>query len=280
MTHRRRPSCQIGDFQVMALSDGNMTASLDLLSGIERNIAGEIQCQAGIIAPGNIHINAYLIRGHGRTLLVDSGTGGHNNTGGLLVQHLAENGVTPEDIDTILLTHGHPDHIGGLLNKEGQPTFPRAELFIHPLEVAHWQDDEKCRRANERVQRNVALVRRTLAAYEDKWHPLSENDIITGICPVWLPGHTPGHTGFRITSGGESLLIWGDIVHYPHIQTAHPATTIAFDVDPLQAEKTRKAILEQVAREKRLIAGMHFGAEGFARILAHDEGYSLVYINE
>ncbi|MFP2237378.1 MBL fold metallo-hydrolase [Pseudescherichia vulneris] len=280
MTRPQFASRQIGEYLVTALSDGNMAASLDLLLGVDSVDAGEIQRQAGIGDAGNIHINGYLIRGKGRTILVDSGTGGLNNSGGLLQQNLVAVGVCPEEIDTVLLTHAHPDHIGGLLDPEAQPVFTRAKVFIHPLEVEHWLDNDKQQRAVERVQRIFALVRRTLNAYQPAVQLLDDSEVAPGIRPVFLPGHTPGHTGFRIDSQGQSLLIWGDIVHYPHIQTAHPDASIAFDIDPAQAEATRTSLLAQVVDENLLIAGMHFGAQGFAHIFPAGDGYRVAYLEE
>lgn len=197
-------SRQIGDFQVMALSDGSMAASLTLLSGINSDDALEIQRHAGIIAPDDIDINAYLIRGQGRTILVDAGTGG-----GTLAASLQAAGVGAEEIDTVLLTHGHPDHIGGLLDAHGAPCFPNARLHLHPLEAEYWQDDGMLNRANERGQRNFALARRTLGAWARRLSFLDEREVVPGIRPLWLPGHTPGHCGFRIDSAPQSLLIWG-----------------------------------------------------------------------
>jgi glyoxylase-like metal-dependent hydrolase (beta-lactamase superfamily II) len=280
MSRPQFASRQIGEYLVTALSDGNMAASLDLLLGIDSTAAGDIQRQAGIADVGNIHINGYLIRGKGRTILVDTGTGGLNNAGGLLQQNLVALGVSPEDIDTVLLTHAHPDHIGGLLDAEARPVFTRANVYIHPLEIDHWQDNDKQQRAVERVQRIFALVRRTLNAYKHALHLLDDRELAPGIRPVWLPGHTPGHTGFRIDSLGQSLLIWGDIVHYPHIQTAHPDASIAFDFDPVQAEATRTTLLAQVVAENLLIAGMHFGKQGFAHIFPAGNGYRLAWLEE
>lgn len=267
------PSRETGDFQITALSDGIMSASLDLLSGIEKAEADLIQRNAGINEPGDIHINCYLIRGRGRIILVDAGTGMPGNM--QLTANLAAAGVSPDDIDTVLLTHCHPDHIGGLLDPEKKPVFKHAEIMLHPLEAQHWLDDKKLEIANERGQRNIRLVRQTLDAYAHNVHFFNGDKIAGSILPVWLPGHTPGHTGFRIDTDDKCLLIWGDIVHYPYIQSAQPAVSILFDTDPIQAEQTRKMILEKAVSEKLLIAGMHLGQAGFAHVLREGNGYRI-----
>lgn len=275
MSQLQHPSRQIGDFLITALTDGSMSASLDLLSGIEKADADVIQYRAGIDKPGDIHINCYLIRGRGRIILVDAGTGPLNSLAGKLKANLAAEGIGPDDVDTVLLTHCHPDHIGGLLDSEKQPVFKRAEIILHPLEAQHWQDDEKLSLENERGQRNFALVRQTLHAYARKVRFFNGEKIAEGILPVWLPGHTPGHTGFRIDADDRCLLIWGDTVHYPHIQSAQPGVSILFDSDPAQAEKTRKYIMEKAANEKLIIAGMHLSQAGFASVIREGSGYRI-----
>ena len=217
-------SRQIGDFQVTPLSDGSMAAGLALLSGINIDDAADIQRSAGVIDPGNIDISGYLIRGRGRTILVDAGTGS-----GVLETSLRAAGSAPDDVDTVLLTHAHPDHIGGLLDANGAPRYRHARLYLHPLEAEYWQDDAMLNRANARGQRNFTLARRALDAYSRSLGFLDEREAVAGIRPLWLPGHTPGHSGFRIDAAAQSLLIWGDIVHFPHIQTARPAAAVAFD---------------------------------------------------
>ena len=171
----------------------------------------------------------------------------------------------------------HPDHIGGLLDANGAPRYRHARLYLHPLEAEYWQDDAMLNRANARGQRNFTLARRALDAYSRSLGFLDKREAVAGIRPLWLPGHTPGHSGFRIDAAAQSLLIWGDIVHFPHIQTARPAAAVAFDCDPAQARATREAILAQAVSENLLIAGMHLGGSGFAHIVPTSHGYRIQY---
>jgi glyoxylase-like metal-dependent hydrolase (beta-lactamase superfamily II) len=282
MNHQVAKSHQIGDFLITVLSDGEMNTSLALLEGIDKKSAEKIQIDAGITNTEQIDINCYLIQGNNHTILVDTGTGGLNNVGGLLLKNLTQLGIVPSDIDTILITHAHPDHIGGLLDHEGKPIYKNAKLYLHTLEVEYWQNDYALAQATERVKRNFDLVRRTLKAYEQSLELFDEHEPISGIRPILLAGHTPGHTGFQIGEGKNSLLIWGDIVHFPYIQLNHPTVSIAFDYDSNQAKITRQKLLKQVAEQKQLIAGMHIGKSGFAYIhsIEQKDKYEISYLNE
>lgn len=264
-------SYQLGDFLVTTLHDGDMSVSLHLLSGIELAEANKRGTQE------RIQINSYLIRAPGQTILVDAGIGSVNNGQGQVVSRIRALGVKPEEIDKVLLTHGHPDHIGGLLDAQGEPVYPQAELYLHSQEQQHWLSERHYNRANARSQANFLLMRRTLAAYAGKVRTFADGQFIAGIRAIWLPGHTPGHSGFCLHAAEEKLLIWGDIVHFPSIQSAYPSLSIVFDWDALQAEKTRQEILLRAVQEKLLIAGMHLDSPGFARVQQANIGYRLVY---
>jgi glyoxylase-like metal-dependent hydrolase (beta-lactamase superfamily II) len=271
--HRR-----IGDVVVSAVSDGVLQGSLEILQKISVDEAGRILTDAFRPLPRFTSINTFVIRSGGRTALVDTGSGtALGPTVGKLPAHLAAAGIDRADIDTVILTHVHPDHSNGLVDDNGRLWFPNAELVLHEAEMAHWHDDAEMGRANEQSrERNFMAGRRQLAPYRGRARLIQGGEVFPGVTAMPLPGHTPGHTGYLITSGAETLLIWGDIVHVPEIQVPRPEVTVAFDVDPAQAEATRRRMFDMVATDRLLIAGMHVHFPGIARLARRGEGYALV----
>ncbi|MCX5517841.1 MBL fold metallo-hydrolase [Kaistia defluvii] len=271
------PSQQIGDLTIIAVSDGYLHASFDLLANIDPADAARMQENAGIADHTSIHINGYLVRSGGRTILIDAGAGGFKQWGGRLKTNLLLAGIQPSEIDAILLTHAHPDHVGGLMDASGTAAFPNAELVAHHLEVAFWQDDGNLSRAPERARGNFLLARQAFDGYRDRLRAFDGGEVLPGITAVPLPGHTAGHTGYRLDSGGKSLLVWGDIVHFPQIQVPRPEVSIAFDQDAHLAAETRARLLDLASSERLLIAGMHLGELGFARIERKKLAYGVAY---
>lgn len=271
------PTKQIGDVTITAISDGYLTAGFDFLINADPADALRMQRDAGAPEPTAIHINCYLVRSHGRTVLIDAGAGGIKQWGGKLASNLLRVGVDPFAIDAILLTHAHPDHVGGLMDASGHAAFPNAELVVHECEVAFWRDDSNLSRASERARGNFLIARQVFDGYRDRLRPFEGGEVLTSITAMPLPGHTAGHTGFRLDSGGKSLLIWGDIVHFPQIQVPCPEVSIAFDQDPALAAATRSRLLDSVAADQLVIAGMHLGELGFARVERQSLTYSVVY---
>jgi glyoxylase-like metal-dependent hydrolase (beta-lactamase superfamily II) len=278
MTNIAFPSLQVGHMTITAISDGYLAASLDLLSNIDAADAIRMRENAGIKDdPSLIHINCYLVRGGGRTILIDAGAGGFKQWGGRLEANLALAGIQPTAIDAILLTHAHPDHVGGLMNASGDAAFPNAELVVHNREIAFWRDDGNLSRAPERAQGNFLLARRAFDGYRCRLRTFDTGEVLPGVTAMPLPGHTAGHTGYRLESGGRNLLVWGDIVHFPEIQVPRPDVLIAFDQDSSLAAATRSRMLDLVSSEGPMIAGMHLGELGFAHIERTSRGYEVVY---
>lgn len=271
------PSQQVGDLTITAISDGYLAGSLDLLSNIAPADASHMQEKAGVKDHAAIHISCYLVRGGGRTILIDAGGGGFKQWGGRLKANLALAGVQPSGIDTILLTHAHPDHVGGLVSASGEAAFPNAELVAHHREIAFWQDDGNLSRAPERARGNFLLARQTFDGYRDRLRTFDAGEVLPGVTAMPLPGHTVGHTGYRLESCDRNLLVWGDVVHFPQIQVPRPDVSIAFDQDSHLAAATRSRLLDLVNSERLLIAGMHLGELGFAHIERADGSYRVIY---
>jgi len=270
--HRR-----VGDILVTALNDGHQDAPLTTMAGIATEEAAALLQAAFRPVPRRTAVNGFLIRSGGRIALVDTGCGPIKPTTGRLAANLAAAGVAPGAIDTVLMTHLHPDHFGGLTGADGAALFPNATLHLHEAEHVHWHDDAAMER--EDPSRRAAFfngARTRLAAYVGRTNLFTSGEVFPGVTALPLPGHTPGHTGFLIESGGKSLLIWGDIVHVPEVQVPRPEATMAVDVDPAQAAATRRRIFDQVAADRQAIAGMHLHFPAFAHLAREGAGYRLV----
>lgn len=277
--HRR-----IGEITVTALSDGYLDSGLGML----RNITVEESAHLLHAAfrpdfPGGgrrTSVNCYAVYSAGRVALIDTGSGNYlQPTAGKLAYNLATAGIDPAAIERVILTHMHPDHSAGLSEiPSGRRLFPNAELVVHENEPRHWHDDAAMARSSEREKKlYFQAAREQIAPYRDRMRTFSgSGEVFPGVRAIPLHGHTPGHTGYMITSGNESLLIWGDIVHVPEIQVPRPEVTIDFDTDPAQAAATRRRILEMAASERLLVAGMHLHFPGFAHIARSAGLYALV----
>jgi glyoxylase-like metal-dependent hydrolase (beta-lactamase superfamily II) len=268
---------KIGDIVVTAISDGYLDGNLEVMRNVDLDKAHTILREA--FRPARrTSVNTFLIHSKGRLAIIDTGSGNYLlPTAGMVQRNLAAAGIDPESIDTVLLTHMHPDHSAGLTDmSNGKLLFPNAELVMHENELPHWFDDGAMARADERAKKLFFQAgREQVAPYKNRTRLFKQGEVFPGVTAVPSHGHTPGHTAYLIASGNHQLMIWGDTVHVPEVQTAHPEAGMGFDTDLAQAAASRKRMFDRVSADGTLVAGMHLHFPGFARLARRGEAYAL-----
>ncbi len=271
--HRR-----IGDIVVTALSDGAIERTNEMMNGVPAD-EGQRHLTKAFRTKFLLSINAFLIWVGDRVILVETGSGDYlGPEAGKLLANLNAAGVDPAVIDTILLTHMHPDHSAGLTDMTtGLANFPNAELITHENEPKHWFDDAEMAKGSEREKKLMfQQAREQTAPYRDRMKTFTQGEVAPGITAVPCPGHTPGHSAFLIESAGESLLIWGDTVHMPEVQVPRPEVTMVVDTDPAMAEASRRRIFDMAASERLLVTGMHLHYPGFGHVAREGNEFRFV----
>ena len=270
--------CRVGAFTVTPLRDGHFPLEPSMIPAAD-SAAGRALLQAAGLPPGGPSpepVNAFLIRRGERHWLLDAGCGTVLGPGfNRVTAALAAEGVRPDQVETIWLTHLHADHAGGLLTPSRLARFPNAELVLQEREAAHWSDAGARANASAALAPFFDTAQAVLEAYADRTRRVSgDAELAPGVHALPLPGHTPGHMGVLITDGPERLLIWGDIIHSRLLQMPHPDWTVIWDADPAKALATRRRILDRAAAESLSVTGMHLAARG--RIERIDAGYALI----
>jgi glyoxylase-like metal-dependent hydrolase (beta-lactamase superfamily II) len=271
--HRR-----IGDIVVTAISDGFLDGTLEVLRNIDHEEARQILA-ANFRPARRTAVNAFLIHSAGRLALIETGSGNYMQpTAGKVLANVKAAGVDPADIDAVLLTHMHPDHSAGLTDMStGRPNYPNAELVMHENEPRHWFDDALMARGNDRQKKLFFQAgREQVTPYKDRWRLFKAGEVFPGVTAIPRHGHTPGHTTFMVSSGNAQLLIWGDTVHVPEVQTARPEVCMDFDTDKDAAAASRRQVFDMVATDRLLVTGMHLHFPGFSHLVRRGSGYQLL----
>ena len=271
---------KLGDIEVTAFSDGYFDAPVKLFAGVDETEAGKL-LEKDFRAAGptiRLSVNAFVVNTGDKLILVDAGTvQGFAPSLAKLPERLAAAGFKPEDFDAVVMTHLHADHVGALTSAPGEARFAKAEFICSAAEHKFWWDDGIMSQAPKGMQGFFQAARGASKPYEKALKTFDKDgEVVKGVTALALPGHTPGHTGYIVGSGADSLLIWGDIVHSPSIQFPHPEVTIAFDVDPRQAAASRKAVFDRVSADKMMVAGMHMDFPAFAHVEKDGAGYRVL----
>jgi glyoxylase-like metal-dependent hydrolase (beta-lactamase superfamily II) len=269
---------QVGDLEVTALWDGAASFDPHWLQG-RTTIDGAVKALHEDPHLLDAADTGFLVNTGKQLILVDAGSGTWFGGGALgrMAGSLRSAGYTPEQVDLVLVTHLHSDHIGGLTSQDGKRLFPNAEVYVAKEESDFWLSPEIAAKAPKDVQPFFQSAQAIAAPYirSGKWHTFSGTEpIADGVQLVPLHGHTPGHTGYEFSSKGQKILFWGDTVHAQRIQLLHPEVTVVFDIDPTAAAATRDRLLAKLAREDIVIAGPHMLFPSLGRLHREKSGYS------
>src|SRR5271168_2583377 len=250
---------KVGDLEVTALFDGAAVFDAHWLNGTKATMDGVVNALQEDPRLLDVSDEGFLVNTGKQRILVDAGAGTWWGGGvlGRLEGSLRSAGYTPEEIDIVLITHLHSDHVGGLTTQDGKRVFPNADVYVAKAESDFWLSTEIAAKAPKNVQPFFQSARAIAAPYikAGKWHTFNGSEsIVDGMQLVPLPGHTPGHTGYEFSSKGQKILFCGDIVHVQRVQLQHPEVTAIFDIDQTAAAATRNQLLARLAGENVLIA--------------------------
>jgi glyoxylase-like metal-dependent hydrolase (beta-lactamase superfamily II) len=271
----------LGGFEVTSLSDGTVPSfSLQqLLTNTSPAVISDALQREFLRDPGEGSVNAFLINTGPRLVLVDVGAGVlFGPTLGRLLDSLRASGYGPDQVDDVILTHMHPDHVGGLMTS-GRMAFPNATVHADRREAAFWLSQTNLDAAPASSKDFFRGAMGSVGPYQQAGRLKLFDDgaeITPGIRVRSTPGHTEGHTFVVIENEGRKLVLWGDLVHAAPVQFPHPDVTIAFDSDSKAAASQRAKAFQEAAREGYLVGAAHISFPGLGRVRAEGNGYRWV----
>jgi len=264
---------KLGSFEVTAALDGDLELELNLFTG-DRSEIEKLSAQSYQPAPPRIHCNTFAVNTGEKLYLVDTGSGALLGSSlGRAAENLVLAGINLDQIDAVLLTHLHPDHVGGL-TVEGRPAFKNADIYVSEADAKFWLSAEVADKASADMKPFFKMASDAIKPYAHRLKPLPKSgEIESGVTAISLPGHTVGHTGYLFSSGKEQMLVWGDVVHNAALQFARPEFTLAFDTDQPQAAQARMRAFDMAAMDRLLVAGMHLPWPGMGFVEKSGERY-------
>jgi glyoxylase-like metal-dependent hydrolase (beta-lactamase superfamily II) len=270
-----------GKMQITVVSDGPLPLgdpSGAFLGTTKEDIAKMLT--DNFLNPTNavLEQNAVVVNTGDRLVLIDTGMGSSTMFGpttGKLLKSLAAAGIDPKDIDAVLATHAHCDHVWGIMADDGKPNFPNAQIYISQADFDFWTDEKKLSLKDPAyMQPFVEGARKNLLPNRDKIVFVRDGqEFLPGIQAIATPGHTVGHTIFMITSDGKSVAAIGDLTHHQILLVEKPRIEFAYDTDPKQSANTRVRILDMLAAQKIPLIAYHFPWPGYGHVAKQGDGF-------
>jgi glyoxylase-like metal-dependent hydrolase (beta-lactamase superfamily II) len=271
---------KIGDIEVTAINDGYAKRPLE---GFIKNadLAQVQEVMKAAFLPTDalqITFNTLVLKQNGRLTLIDTGNGDSGApTSGTWMTNFKAAGFDPAQVDTVVFSHFHGDHINGFRLKDGTVVFPKAEIMVPAAEWDFWMDDARMAQAPDSMKGGFQGVRRVFAPVaKDVKRYEAGREILPGLTAIAAPGHTPGHTAYMLSSGNGRLMIMSDVTNHPALFVRNPDWSAVFDMDADQARTTRRRMLDMAATERAQVAFYHapFPATGY--IARDGNGFELV----
>jgi glyoxylase-like metal-dependent hydrolase (beta-lactamase superfamily II) len=229
--------------------------------------------------PGNVILeqNVPIVNMGDRMVLFDTGMGTSKLFGpttGRLQKSMAEAGIKPGDIDAVVCSHAHIDHIGGIVDDNDKPLFPNAQVYISEQDFTYWTDERNIGVAAKEfiahARKNLLPVRDRLVFYKDG------QEFLPGITALAAPGHTFGHHMFMIQSDGKSLAFLGDLTHHQVLLLEKPRMEFSYDSDPKMAASSRVKMLDMLAANKVPVMSYHFAWPGHGHVVKNGDGFRYI----
>lgn len=269
---------RVGDIEIVAANDGlNRVPIKDgFVRGVSAAQVGDALAESGLPRDVlTITFTPIVVRTGSEVVLVDTGFGeGGPPTAGFLRDNLAAAGISPGDVTKVVISHFHGDHINGLLTKDGGIVYPNAEILVPAPEWDFWTSDDRKAQAPDGMKGAFDNVARVFASLKDRvTHYRWDAEVAPGMTALDAHGHTPGHTAFAISSGGETFVFISDVTNHPALFVRNPDWSPVFDIDPEAARRTKRRILDMVATDDLPVGGYHFPFPALAKIAKDGERY-------
>ena len=228
-----------------------------------------------------IPISALVVNNNGKLTLCDAGGGGQVQAfnpqsvfvSGKMMANMKAAGIDPRRIETILISHFHPDHIFGLLSSANAPLFPNAEIIVPAAEYRWWTDPSLIERLPQARRPLAQRIQSVIPKWKNVLPVEGEDEVVPGIRFVAAPGHTPGHTAFHLSSGNSQLMITSDTIYMPALLGPNPGWQGSYDQDGPMAEASRRKLMDRAVADNMMVCGSHFPWPGVGQIAKAGSGY-------